>query len=190
MKRTNVLLLTALLFAAGVLISACETFEAVESGARTANESVRRVNTVIRDVDETVGGVSGAIEGTKDVGEDTGELLGIENQPQQGQSGGSATPSRSMDWPDNQFTRKVPRPNLNIASTSLDGGKFNVGFYNASYDQVKAYAASLKAAGYNNISSENDNLGRGTYSLTALNQTGDRIQLSSTGSGEASLIIE
>jgi hypothetical protein len=52
--------------------------EEIGGKVKKANETVKSVNEVIRDTDETVEGVGGAKEGVKDIGKDTGEVVGID----------------------------------------------------------------------------------------------------------------
>ncbi len=76
----------------------------------------------------------------------------------QGQLGGN--------WPDNEFTRLIPRPEFQIAHSFADSDYCQISFSSVSVEQVKAYVQLLKTAGFTLNASEND-LGSGTYTFEA-----------------------
>ena len=52
------------------------------------------------------------------------------------------------DWPDNEFTRLVPKPDMTVSASSSDDEQCVVTFSGATLEQVKAYAAQIRAAGF------------------------------------------
>jgi hypothetical protein len=89
----------------------------------------------------------------------------------QGQYGG--------DWPDNEFTRLVPKPNFVVLGASEDGDTFTIGFNNVTIEQTKAYAEKLKAAGFT-IDEETEDIavmGIVAYKFSAKNEDGYFVSL-------------
>lgn len=68
-------------------------------------------------------------------------------------------------WPDNEFTRLVPKPDLTVSAASSDDEKCTVSFSGATLEQIKAYAAQIQAAGFE-PTEENDVAG--VYTLLAV----------------------
>lgn len=52
------------------------------------------------------------------------------------------------DWPDNEFTKLVPKPDFELYAASGDDTFFTVAFTNATIEGIRAYAEKLKAAGF------------------------------------------
>ena len=59
-------------------------------------------------------------------------------------------------WESNDYTKQVPKPDIAIMSAGESGTSYGVNFNNATLEQVKAYAAKVKAAGFDKGASEND----------------------------------
>ena len=54
----------------------------------------------------------------------------------------------SGDWPDNEFTRLVPKPDFEVYAATGDDTFFTVSFTNATIEGIRAYAEKLKSAGF------------------------------------------
>ena len=50
------------------------------------------------------------------------------------------------EWPDNEFTRLVPKPSFKLVGATSDSDSFQVAFSGVTADQVRAYAEELKSA--------------------------------------------
>lgn len=101
-----------------------------------------------------------------------------------GVTGESANAQVNSDWPDNEYTAKLPVPALTVQSTSLINGKYNVTFADADMESVKAYSEQLKSAGYSVDLSLTDE--EGMYIFSASNAAGDSVKLTAAG-GTATL---
>lgn len=83
------------------------------------------------------------------------------------------------NWPDNEFTKLVPKPDFAITAASTDGEGFNVAFSDATIDQIKAYAEEVKKAGFDVDPQTEDQAvaGMTIYSYTAQNADGYTIEI-------------
>ena len=91
------------------------------------------------------------------------------------------TPTYDANWPDNEFTRILPKPDFSFMTEKL-GDQFvltSTGVY--TFDYVKAYAEKLKSAGFT-IEAVTDETGIGStiYTYTAKNKDGYKVELSYT----------
>ena len=94
------------------------------------------------------------------------------------------------DWPDNEFTKLVPKPSFELYAAAVDGDTFSVLFTNATIEQLKAYADQVKAAGFNlneELTDENV-MGMVIYSFAAENADGYSVEVFSA-SGTTGLRI-
>ena len=94
------------------------------------------------------------------------------------------------DWPDNEFTKLVPKPSFELYAAAVDGDTFSVMFTNATIEQIKAYAEQVKAAGFNlneELTDENV-MGMVIYSFAAENADGYSVEVFSA-SGTTGLRI-
>lgn len=88
------------------------------------------------------------------------------------------------DWPDNKFTRLVPKPDMKVGAFSADDDECTVVFVGATLEQIKAYGAKIKSAGFE-VEEETDVAG-----VYMLDTTKDDYTVQVTFSaGTASLII-
>ena len=94
------------------------------------------------------------------------------------------------NWPENEFTKLVPKPGFELAAATTEEDEFNVVFYNASAEEIRAYAEKLKSAGFNRNEEVNDQevMGIEIYSFEAENADGYTVKLTRT-SGISSLLI-
>ena len=83
------------------------------------------------------------------------------------------------DWPDNEFTQLVPRPDMDIQYAGEDEGEFVVTFAGATLEQIKAYADKLRSAGFtlNEEVEEQEAMGMALYSFSACNADGYQVEL-------------
>ncbi len=94
------------------------------------------------------------------------------------------------NWPDNEFTKLVPKPDFALTAASTEGEGFSVAFADATIDQIRAYAESVKDAGFS-IDEQTENqeaAGIVVYSYTAKNAEGYTIEIFSA-SGVSGLTI-
>ena len=96
------------------------------------------------------------------------------------------------EWPDNEYTKQVPKPDFKLLAVSLDeeDESFTAAFMNATAEEVKAYAEKVKEAGFTVDPELQDEtvMGMTIYSYTASNGNGYTVTVSFTAStGAASL---
>ena len=94
------------------------------------------------------------------------------------------------DWPENEFTKLVPKPSFELYAAVIEGETFSVMFTNATIEQIKAYAEQVKAAGFNlneELTDENV-MGMVIYSFAAENADGYSVEVFSA-SGTTGLRI-
>lgn len=101
-----------------------------------------------------------------------------------GVTGESTNAEANSAWPQNEYTAKLPVPELTVQSTSLINGKYNVTFSDVDAEGARAYSEQLKSAGYSldlSVTDEED-----MYIFSAANAEGDSVKLTATG-GTATL---
>ena len=83
------------------------------------------------------------------------------------------------DWPDNEFTKLVPRLDMDIQYAGEDEGEFVVTFAGATLEQIKAYADKLRGAGFtlDEEVEEQEAMGMALYSFSACNADGYQVEL-------------
>jgi predicted small lipoprotein YifL len=89
----------------------------------------------------------------------------------QGQMGG--------DWPDNEFTKLLPKPDFALTAANTSGNTFSVGFASVTVEQVKAYVEQVKAKGFTvNPDLQDENMmGIVVYSYEAKNADGYKLTI-------------
>ena len=94
------------------------------------------------------------------------------------------------DWPNNEFTVLVPKPDFELFGASTEAESFTVVFTNASIEQLKDYAAKVKAAGFNiNEEVEDQEIGGiVVYSFIAENADGYTVEITSAADVNAMTI--
>ena len=94
------------------------------------------------------------------------------------------------DWPDNEFTKLIPKPDFELFATNTETDSFSVAFMSATIEQIKDYAAKVKAAGFNINEEVEDQeiMGMVIYSFTAENADGYTIEITSAN-GTSSITI-
>ena len=53
------------------------------------------------------------------------------------------------DWPDNEYTRLVPKPDFGITTSVTTDSEFSVLFVSAELDQIRTYVDQIKSSGFN-----------------------------------------
>ena len=90
------------------------------------------------------------------------------------------------DWPDNEFTRLVPKPDFRSVAASASDDEFTAAFLSVTVDKIKAYAEKIKKSGFTVDAEEEDQnvYGIAIYSYTAYNDEGYCVELSfASGTG-------
>ena len=121
-------------------------------------------------------------DGTTLIQKPDGNWVFSDGQGGEGQIGGN--------WPDNEYTKLVPKPSFELYAAVVEGETFSVMFTNATIEQIKAYAEQVKAAGFNlneELTDENV-MGMVIYSFAAENADGYSVEVFSA-SGTTGLRI-
>ena len=94
------------------------------------------------------------------------------------------------DWPDNEFTKLIPKPDFELFAANTEIDSFSVAFMSATIEQIKDYAAKVQAAGFNINEEVEDQevMGMVIYSFTAENADGYTVEITSAN-GTSSLSI-
>ena len=91
------------------------------------------------------------------------------------------------DWPDNEFTKLVPKPDFELYAASGDDTFFTVTFTNATIEGIRAYAEKLKAAGFTVDPEVMDTemMGMAVYNYIASNGKGVSVTLAFSNNASA-----
>ena len=94
------------------------------------------------------------------------------------------------DWPDNEFTKLIPKPDFELFAANTETDSFSAAFTSATIEQIKDYAAKVKAAGFNINEEVEDQeaMGMVIYSFTAENADGYTVEITSAN-GTSALTI-
>ena len=78
------------------------------------------------------------------------------------------------NWPENEFTKQLPKPEMELLGANTEDGEFNVAFANATIDDIRAYAEKVKAAGFDKDVDvqDQDVMGMTIYAFNATNAVG------------------
>ncbi len=95
------------------------------------------------------------------------------------------------NWPDNEFTRLLPRPDMEVGTASTTDTEFAVLFQNATLDQMKDYAEKVKAMGFtvNPELTDQEVSGMQIYTYTASNADGYTVTVT-CAMGVCSVMLE
>ena len=121
-------------------------------------------------------------DGTTLIQKPDGNWVFSDGQGGEGQIGGN--------WPDNEYTKLVPKPSFELYAAVIEDETFSVMFTNVTIEQIKAYAEQVKAAGFNlneELTDENV-MGMVIYSFAAENADGYSVEVFSA-SGTTGLRI-
>lgn len=94
------------------------------------------------------------------------------------------------DWPDNEFTKLIPKPDFELFAANTETDSFTVAFKSATVEQIRDYVTKVKAAGFNIDEEVEDQemMGMVIYSFTAENADGYTIEITSAN-GTSSITI-
>jgi len=94
------------------------------------------------------------------------------------------------DWPDNEFTKLVPKPDFELFAANTETDSFTVAFKSTTVEQIRDYVTKVKAAGFNIDEEVKDQevMGMVIYSFTAENADGYTIEITSAN-GTSSITI-
>ena len=94
------------------------------------------------------------------------------------------------DWPDNEFTKLIPKPDFELFAANTETDSFSVAFTSATVEQIRDYSAKVKATGFNINEEVEDQevMGMVIYSFTAENADGYTVEITSAN-GTSALII-
>ena len=94
------------------------------------------------------------------------------------------------DWPDNEFTKLIPKPDFELFAANTETDSFSVAFTSATIEQIRDYAAKVKAAGFNINEEVEDQevMEMVIYSFTAENADGYTVEIT-FANGTSSLSI-
>ena len=94
------------------------------------------------------------------------------------------------DWPENEFTRLIPKPDGSVSVAAEEEDSFSVVLSDVSADQVRAYIEAVKGRGFTEDAAmeDQDVLGMTLISFSASNGNGFGISIS-FGAGLLSLSI-
>ena len=83
------------------------------------------------------------------------------------------------NWPDNDFTKLVPKPGFALMAANTDDMGFSVAFSDATIEQMRDYAEQVKAAGFNqNITTEDQEvMGMVIFNFSASNADGYTVEV-------------
>ncbi len=84
------------------------------------------------------------------------------------------------NWPDNEFTRLLPKPDMTVMAVVTEEEDCNVLFSNATIEQIKAYAEQVKAKGFTiDVELEDQEImGMVIYTYSAKNAQGYEVMVS------------
>ena len=93
---------------------------------------------------------------------------------------------KPAEWPDDEFTRLIPKPDFDLYSTNTYENTFTAIFRNVTPDQIKTYTESVKTAGFtvNQVLDE-----KTTYKYTASNGKGYSIELTRYTSSDQTVYL-
>ena len=83
------------------------------------------------------------------------------------------------NWPDNEYTKLVPKPDFTLMGASVDSDGFTVAFTDATLEQMRDYAEKVKAKGFtiDPESEEQEVMGMVIFTYAASNADGYRIEI-------------
>ena len=93
-------------------------------------------------------------------------------------------------WPDNEFTKLVPKPDFEVSLSLTEGDRCAIQFGSLTAEDLRAYAEKLKSAGFtvDAETTDEEQFGTWIYTYSASNANGVEVELSGVA-GSSSLII-
>ncbi len=95
------------------------------------------------------------------------------------------------NWPENEFTKLLPKPDMELLAASENEQEFTVGFLNATVEQVKDYVEKVKDKGFTVDAQTSDQTvgDMVIYSYTAQNDAGYTVTVS-CAMGVSAVLLE
>ncbi len=95
------------------------------------------------------------------------------------------------NWPENEFTKLLPKPDFALLAASTTEYDFSVGFENVTAEQVKDYVERVKANGFtlDAETTDQETMGMEIYMYTAKNEAGYTVTVTFTA-GISSVVVE
>ena len=83
------------------------------------------------------------------------------------------------DWPENEFTKQVPKPSFDATAANTQEKSFSVAFVDTNVDDIRAYVEELKNAGFtvNATNKDVEVFGVVAYSYKASNGAGYSVEV-------------
>jgi predicted small secreted protein/predicted lactoylglutathione lyase len=121
-------------------------------------------------------------DGSKVIQNPDGTWVWESENGDQGQMGG--------DWPDNEFTKLLPKPDFALTAANTSDNEFSVAFTGVTVEQVKAYAEQVKAKGFtvNPDLQDQEVMGIVVYTYNAKNADGYTVEIT-FAAGTTGMII-
>ena len=93
-------------------------------------------------------------------------------------------------WPDNEFTKLIPKPNFEVSLSYDEGDRCGIQFANLTAEDLRAYAEQLKSAGFtvDAETTDEEQFGTWVYTYIAYNLDGIKVELSGVA-GISSIVI-
>jgi len=97
-------------------------------------------------------------------------------------SGNGGAVNMGGDWPDNEFTKLLPKPELGVSMAAVAGNSFQA-ILAATMEQTKDYAEQVKAKGFTIDPQTEDQevMGMVIYDYSAKNPDGYAVEVAFTG---------
>ncbi len=95
------------------------------------------------------------------------------------------------NWPENEFTKLLPKPDFELLVANTTEYDFSVGFQNVTIEQVRDYVEKVKAKGFtiDAVTTDEEVMGMVVYEFEAQNADGYTVTVAFT-SGISSVVIE
>jgi hypothetical protein len=83
------------------------------------------------------------------------------------------------NWPDNEFTKQVPKPKFQPTAANIQDKTFSVAFVDTKVEDIRDYVEELKKAGFTVDATNKDveMFGMAAYSYTASNGAGYKVEV-------------
>ena len=123
-------------------------------------------------------------DGTTIIQKPDGTWVVKDGEGGEGQIGGN--------WPDNEFTKLVPKPDFTLTAANTTAEEFTVAFSNATLEQMRDYAEKVKAKGFtiDPESEEQEVMGMVIFTYAASNADGYRVEIVSAAGTSAITITK
>ena len=97
----------------------------------------------------------------------------------QDEDGNSTSAQFGGDWPENEFTKLLPKPNFTLTAALGSDSEFTVLFQDAAIEQIRAYVEQAKSAGFTVDVDVTDEavMGMEIYTFEAKNSAGYKLSI-------------